>query len=123
MRFKLYLQTGTLLFVKGRASARTWGRDEGQMEFKIGSMDLLSDAREKYITSLQITFEAERMDEAVVDLLTSTLKASPGKCKLKFAMVSNEEHISVELPSKGVSISVNEQLIQALDQIPTCATH
>ncbi len=55
LKFKLYLQTGALLLVKGRASARTWGRDEGQMEFKISSIDLLSDAREKYITKLNLT--------------------------------------------------------------------
>src|SRR5690606_1671676 len=48
MKFKLYLQAGTLLLLKGRAMERTWGRDEGQLEFKISSIDLLSDAREKY---------------------------------------------------------------------------
>jgi len=52
LKYKLFLQTGALLLVKGRASARTWGRDEGQMEFKITSIDLLGDARDKYITKL-----------------------------------------------------------------------
>lgn len=118
LKYKHFLEKGTLLFLKGRATARTWGRDEGKLEFRITSMDLLSDAKEKYITSLQIRFEAERLNDMLVDQLTTTLKASPGKCRLKFSLVSNEEHITVELPSKGIAVGLNEELIHALDQIP-----
>lgn len=63
MKFKLYLQAWTLLLLKGRAMERTWGRDEGQLEFRFHNIDLLSDAREKYITKLILKMDAARVNE------------------------------------------------------------
>ena len=88
--------------MKGRASARTWGRDEGQMEFKITNIDLLSDAREKYITKLNLKLEADRVTDELARELGQLLKASPGKCKVNFQLISTAENIAVEAPSKGL---------------------
>ena len=118
LKFKHYLVPGTLLFVKARATERTWGRDEGQLELKVSQIDLLGDVREKYITALRISCEAERLNADLVELLTSTLKKNPGTCQLKLALTSTEEHFSVELPSKGLNVGVSEELINALEQIP-----
>jgi len=115
MKFKLYLQAGTLLFVKGRAAARTWGRDEGQMEFKIITMDLLSDVREKHIHKLIVKLDAERVTDNLARELGQLIKASPGKCKVVFSVKSHEENIMVEAPSKGLTVAVTEQLVRALD--------
>jgi DNA polymerase-3 subunit alpha len=117
LKFKLYLQTGALLLLKGRASARTWGRDEGQMEFKISSIDLLSDAREKYITKLNLKLEAEHVDDNLVRELGQLLKASPGKCKVTFQVISQQENMAVEAPSKGLSVALSEELIRGLDSL------
>ena len=115
LKFKLYLQTGALLFVKGRASARTWGRDEGQMEFKIGQIDLLSDVREKYFTKLNLMLEAERVNDGLARELGALLKRSPGKCRVNFQIVSHQENLAIEAPSKGLSVAVSEELIRALE--------
>lgn len=115
LKFKLYLQTGALLFVKGRASARTWGRDEGQMEFKITQIDLLSDVREKYFTKLNLKLEAERVNDLLARELGELLKRSPGKCRVNFQIVSHQENLAIEAPSKGLSVAVSEDLIRALD--------
>ncbi|MBL0034430.1 MAG: DNA polymerase III subunit alpha [Flavobacteriales bacterium] len=117
LKFKLYLQTGALLLVKGRASARTWGRDEGQMEFKISSIDLLSDAREKYITKLNLKLEAERVDDNLARELGQLLKGSPGKCKVTFQVISQQENMAVEAPSKGLSVALSEELIRGLESL------
>ncbi|MBK6627981.1 MAG: DNA polymerase III subunit alpha [Flavobacteriales bacterium] len=115
MKFKLYLQTGALLFVKGRASARTWGRDEGQMEFKVANIDLLSDVREKYFTKLNLKLEAERVNDLLARELGALLKRSPGKCRVNFQIVSHQENLAIEAPSKGLSVAVSEELIRALE--------
>ena len=118
MKFKLYLQAGTLLLVKGRASARTWGRDEGQMEFKIHSMDLLSDARDKYITKLNLKLEAERLTDSTARELGELLKASPGKSKVNFQIFSQAEGMALEAPSKSLSVNLTEEVIRGLDGMP-----
>ncbi|MBL7983078.1 MAG: DNA polymerase III subunit alpha [Flavobacteriales bacterium] len=117
MKFKLYLQTGALLLVKGRAAARTWGRDEGQMELKIHNIDLLGDAREKYITKLNLRLEAERINDSLARELGQLLKASPGKCRVNFQIVSPVENMAIEAPSKGLSVAVSEELIRSLDAL------
>ncbi|MBS1582135.1 MAG: DNA polymerase III subunit alpha [Bacteroidetes bacterium] len=115
MKFKLYLQTGTLLLLKGRAMERTWGRDEGQLEFKIANIDLLGDAREKYITKLSLRLDAERVSDDLGRELAELLRANPGKCKVTVAVYSAAENLSVEAASKGLGISVTEALTQRLD--------
>jgi DNA polymerase-3 subunit alpha len=117
LKFKLYLQTGALLFAKGRASARTWGRDEGQMEFKISTIDLLSDAREKYFTKLNLKLEAERVTDTLARDLGQLLKASPGTCKVTFQLVSHHENLALEAPSKGLSVAMSEDLLLAIEAL------
>ncbi len=115
MKYKLYMQQGALLLLKGRASARTWGRDEGQMEFKISSIDLLGDAREKYITKLILKLDAERVTDELAKDLGQLLKASPGSCKVNVQIVSQADELAVEAPSKGYSVAVTEELVRGLD--------
>ena len=118
MKFKLYLQTGALLLVKGKAMARTWGRDEGQMELKVYNIDLLGDAREKYITKLNLKLDADRVDDALARELGQLLKASPGKCRVSIQLVSEQEKMALEAPTKGISVAVSEDLIRSLDGLP-----
>jgi len=118
LKYKLYLQAGTLLFVKGRASERTWGRDEGQLEFKISSMDLLSDVREKYFTKLNLRIEAERVSEDMTRELASLLKEHPGKCKVNVSLFSAAENVNVELNVKGATVAVTEGLMDRLGALP-----
>ncbi len=115
MKYKLYLQQGALLLVKGRAAARTWGRDEGQMEFRVIHMDLLSDAREKYITKLNLKLDAERVTDELAKDLGQLLKASPGTCKVNVQIVSQADELAVEAPSKVFSVAVTEELVRGLD--------
>ncbi|HEY0978133.1 MAG TPA: DNA polymerase III subunit alpha [Flavobacteriales bacterium] len=117
MKFKLYLQTGALLLMKGKATARTWGRDEGQMELKVYNIDLLGDARDKYITKLNLKVDASRVDEASIRGLTDVLKASPGKCKVSVAVYSSPDNISVESTSKALNVSITEELTQRLNEM------
>lgn len=117
LKFKLYLVPGTLLLMKGRASMRTWGRDEGQMEFKLTSIDLLSDARDKYITKVNLKVEAERMTDTIAQELGTLLKASPGKCAVNLQVVSKHDNIAIEAPSKSLSVTVTEELVRGLDGI------
>ncbi|MBL8002135.1 MAG: DNA polymerase III subunit alpha, partial [Flavobacteriales bacterium] len=117
LKFKLYLQTGALLFVKGRASARTWGRDEGQMEFKIGQIDLLSDVRDKYFTKLSLKLDAERVNDNLTRDLGRLLRSSPGLCKVNVQVVSTTQNMAIEAPSKGIGVAITEDLIRGIEAL------
>ncbi len=115
LKFSLYMVPGTLLLLKGRAAARTWGRDEGQMEFKINHIDLLSDVREKYITKLNLKLDAERVTDDLAHELEALLKASPGKCKVLVQLINLSEGVSVEASTTGLNVVVSEELVRGLD--------
>ncbi|HMN06743.1 MAG TPA: DNA polymerase III subunit alpha [Flavobacteriales bacterium] len=117
MKFKLYLQTGTLLLLKGRASERTWGRDEGQLEFKISGIDLLADAKEKYITKLVVQLDAARVSEELARELAEILTANEGSCQVLVSMMDMDEKLKVEAPSKGKRVSITNELTSRLDSL------
>ena len=118
LKFKLYLVPGTLLLMKGRASMRTWGRDEGQMEFKLTNIDLLSDARDKYITKINLKIEAERMTESIARELAELFKASPGKCTVNLQLLSKAgQHRHRSFRARVSNVTVTEELVRGLDGI------
>ncbi|MBS1570299.1 MAG: DNA polymerase III subunit alpha, partial [Bacteroidetes bacterium] len=117
LKYKVYLQAGTLLLLKGRATERTWGRDEGQLEFKIGSMDLLSDAREKYITKLILKLEAGRVSQELSRELAGILASNQGKCKVVVSLIDTEEKLHVDATSKLHSVSITSALTGQLDRL------
>lgn len=115
MKFKLYLESGTLLLVKGRVVARSWGRDEGQPEFKISSIDLLADAREKYISRLVVRLDASRVDEGLTRELAEILASNRGSCQVLVALTDPEEQLSLEVASKANKVNVTPDLVARLD--------
>ncbi|MCO6482623.1 MAG: DNA polymerase III subunit alpha [Flavobacteriales bacterium] len=117
MKFKLYLESGTLLLVKGRVAARTWGRDEGQPEFKISSIDLLADAREKYISRLVVRLDASRVDEGLTRELAEILASNRGSCQVLVALTDPEEQLSLEVASKANKVNVTPDLVARLDSL------
>jgi len=117
MKFKIYLEAGILLLVKGRAMERTWGRDEGQLEFKISSIDLLANAREKYITKLVVKLDAARVDEQLNNDLAAILNAHKGNCKVLISLVDNQDHLQVEAVSKTKQVNITTELADRLDTL------
>jgi DNA polymerase-3 subunit alpha len=117
LKYKIYLQSGTLLLLKGRAMARTWGRDEGQAEFKISSIDLLSDARDKYITRLVLKVESKNVNPPFRQDLSAILASSPGKCKLVVAVFDRDENLLVEAASRSRGVQISQELTDQLDRL------
>ena len=117
LKFRHFVVEGTLLFVKARVEERTWGNDAGKLELKVVSIDLLQDVREKHISRINIKFEADKFGGAQLEQLSELLLANPGKCQLSLTLFSREENLTLDVPSKGLQIDINDPLIQELDRI------
>ncbi len=118
LKFKVYLAQGTLLYVKARAAERTWGRDEGQLELKVMNIDVLSDAREKYVQKIHLAVDADKVNDELIERLSSTLRSSPGRSKVNFRLQSVGENLRVDAASGSVTVSVTNELVQALEALP-----
>lgn len=117
MKFKLYLQQGVLLLMRARVSERTWGRDEGQPELKITSLDLLADAREKYITKLVVQMNAASVNEQLAQELVQILNDNQGSCSVLFSLMDAEEQLQVDAPSKAHKVNITPELTDKLDAL------
>ncbi|MCO5273921.1 MAG: DNA polymerase III subunit alpha [Flavobacteriales bacterium] len=117
VKFGMYLQTGILLLVKGRTEKRTWGRDEGQVEFKIASIDLLSDAREKYLTKLTVQIEAARVNAQLSQELAEIFSLNTGNCRVIVSLLDREEQFHVDVPCKTKQINMTADLANRLDAL------
>lgn len=115
MKYKLYLQAGTLLLMRGRVMPRTWGRDEGQLEFKFSSMDLLADAREKYLTKLTVRLDAARVNDELTKELAGILASSQGKCQVLVTLMDRENELIVEAASRRNQVSLDAELVARLN--------
>ena len=85
------------------------------MEFKITSMELLGDVREKYMNKLTLKVESERVTDELIRDLGLLIKANPGKCKVNLQLVSQAENMAVDLPSRSLSAGITEDLVSGLD--------
>ena len=117
VKFGMYLQTGILLLIKGRTEKRTWGRDEGQVEFKISGIDLLADAKEKYLTKLTVQIDAARVNAELSHELAEIFSLNTGNCKVIVSLVDREEQIHVDVPCKAKQVNMTADLASRLDAL------
>ncbi len=71
LNYKKYLETGYYLYIKGRVENR-WGKED-DFEFKISSIEMLTDVREKYIKNISIEVDLEPIVLAQITQLVNQI--------------------------------------------------
>ncbi|WP_316837983.1 DNA polymerase III subunit alpha [Pedobacter nutrimenti] len=117
IKFKQFLTDGYFLQIRGRVGERF--RKEGDWEFKITSIALLSDLRDKLAKSLTIQIPIEGINAAFLSSIHEIIednKASTDQqnCKLNFAVYDREQNIQLDLPSKSLKINPNNHFLEQL---------
>ncbi len=119
LKFRHFLVQGTFLFVKGRVRERKYR--EGEFEFNIQSVELLSDIRSKMAKSITINMALSNLDEETLEKLTEILNANKGhgSCSVKFEVIDHAEKAVIELPSRSLKVDVTNELIGSLEEMQT----
>lgn len=115
IKFKGYLTQGWFLFVKGRVQPRRFG---DELEFKISSIDLLSDVREKYSESIVFEVMAEEVTESSINWLRDLSKQKKGDCKVKVRIIDQTNQDIITLQSRSLKIFPAAELIKEIDNHP-----
>lgn len=120
LKFKPFLTTGYFIYVKGRVQERF--NQPGNWEFKIQTVQLLSDLRDKMTRSLTIQVPLSVISDEFVDRIVRLIEEnakneSPKNCVLKFNVIDRDDNISVELQSKRVRVNPSNELLEALMMI------
>ncbi|MES2139458.1 MAG: DNA polymerase III subunit alpha [Bacteroidota bacterium] len=115
VKFRPYMVTGLFLYVKGKIAERF--RNSGNFEFKVNTMQLLSELRDKLAKSLTVSVPINDVSDEFIakfnDILTTNLEAQPRNCTLKFK-VFDEENVAVLLPAKKIKLNPNNDLLDLL---------
>lgn len=117
IKFKSFLTEGYFLQIKGRVGER-FGK-AGDWEFKVGSISLLSDLRDKLAKCITIQVPLDKVDDVLMEeiqILVEDNKASTEhqNCALNFMVFDQEKNIKVELPSKSIKINPTNKFLEQL---------
>ncbi|MES2396556.1 MAG: DNA polymerase III subunit alpha, partial [Bacteroidota bacterium] len=115
VKFRPYMVTGLFLYVKGKIAERY--RNSGNFEFKVNTIQLLSELRDKLAKSLTVSVPIKDVSDEFItkfnEILTTNIEAQPRNCTLKFK-VFDEENVAVLLPAKKIKLNPNNDLLDLL---------
>ncbi|MDF2436577.1 MAG: polymerase subunit alpha [Bacteroidota bacterium] len=116
VKFKQYMVNGLFLFIRGKVSERY--RGSGNFEFKVSTIQLLSELRDKLARSITIQVPLRSLNDEFIsvvnNIITENAKVESRQCTLRFKIVDQEENITVELPSKRIKVSPNNEFLGML---------
>lgn len=116
IRFKEFMVDGWFLFLKGVVVTKQWG--DQRPEFKINSIQLLSEIREKLSKSILVNIKPKFISLDMVNQIEEILEQHPGKCSFKVNLIEESENITVDLLSRKFMVSPNDELLNSLKDIP-----
>ncbi len=119
VKFKQFLTDGYFLQIRGRVGERF--KKEGDWEFKITAIDLLSELRDKLTKSITIQLPIELVTDNFMEKIDEILTQNKTEnerhnCKLNFAVYDKEKGILLELPSNSLKINPNNNFLAQLNK-------
>jgi DNA polymerase-3 subunit alpha len=115
VKFSAYIQTGHFLFVKGKIQNR-W-KSEDQFEFKITSMQLLSEVREKLTKEIRLQLDLDLLDGLLVSKLNEAVQAYPGNCALTVSVLDNLTRTEVKLQSRTHRVAPTNEFFKLIESM------
>jgi len=114
LKFKEYLMQDWYLFITGRVEKQKWG--EQRLEFKIQTIELLNDLRDKRSKGFEVYVNLDELDYDFVDGLETLCSENKGDCTLTIKIVDREENTNVELLSRKYKINPSNEMINKMNQ-------
>ena len=120
LKFKMWLNIGEFIFIKGKLQDRY--KQPGNVEFKISSIQLLADMREKMIKNLTLKLPVDKLSTTWINNLISAVNRSnhdkPGTCILKFKIYDPANpKLNIDLPSKKYRVNPENELLDQLEKM------
>ena len=111
--FRRYLYEGYYLLVRGRVQERTYNPNE--LECRINSMMMLSEAQEPLIRELTIALPVAELTEDIVSQLKETINENRGNVTLRVKVLDPQADVAVNLYSKTLKVGMTLGMVRFLD--------
>ncbi|MGN0048406.1 MAG: DNA polymerase III subunit alpha [Bacteroides sp.] len=116
VNYQGYLGERTFLYIHAKCQPRQWKPDE--LELKITGIELLPDVKEKLIEKITIFLPLSALNKALVSDLSELVKRHPGNTELYFRLQDQEDHITLDMVSRPLKLSVGRELISYINEHP-----
>jgi DNA polymerase-3 subunit alpha len=115
LKYKHLISIGQMLFLKGMMKPRF--NSEDQFEFKVNSMTLLADVREKMLTSVLVNIKTEKVQQQFVQEFFQLLDHSKGNALLKLNIIDEKQKIVVLAASRRFKINFDNDTMKRFDEL------
>ncbi len=113
--YRKFMEIGYSLYIKGRVQTR-WNKDD-DFEFKISGIEMLNEARDKYVSKMMIHLNAETITAHTTEQITQLAKKYPGKCNLYVNLTDKQKSMAIKMLSTKVKISPQNEVLAVFDQL------
>ncbi len=114
MKFKHLMAQGVFVYITGRAQKR---RHDDALEFRISTMELLPELREKLSRYLMLEVESSELTNENSSELHKILKQHKGKCLLRMVIKDAKTGAAVKMPSRTMKVSVDNEVINKVKSL------
>jgi DNA polymerase-3 subunit alpha len=102
---------GMYLLIRGKVEQRQFGN---ALDFRIKSISLLQDERNKMIDRLNISLPVEELNGMLIADLSKYLSETKGNTKLYFCVTDESRNVTLNLFSKNTGVLVTQKLLDSL---------
>ena len=114
INFKAYLTTGWLLHLSGKVKKRFYNDD---LEFKISSIDLLSELIDKEIRDVIFKVDIGDISEQLVNDVVHIVSEHKGKHSLIFNVVDHLNKYKVDLLSRKMKVNLDREFLERIGEL------
>jgi DNA polymerase-3 subunit alpha len=114
INFKAYLTTGWLLHLSGKVKKRFYNDD---LEFKISSIDLLSELIDKEIRDVILKVDIGDISEQLVNDVVHIVSEHKGKHSLIFNVVDHLNKYKVDLLSRKMKVNLDREFLERIGEL------
>ena len=111
MQFKSFFTVGYAILIKGKVQPRYNNPDE--MEFKIQSIELLNDVKDKMLNSITLKIPINELNSSLVGSIKE-IAEKKGTCPLKFQFFDPKSKVSIRMGSRTYKVKIDNDLISKL---------
>jgi DNA polymerase-3 subunit alpha len=118
LNFKNYFTKDYYLLIRGKIQTNPWKKDNPELELKIQQIKMLTELKEGYFKKFLIRLPIEKINDTIIDELEAFTTQDKNGLQLRFKVFDRETKTSVDLFSRSKKITLDDNLINYLDNIP-----
>ena len=112
VNFSKYAREGLSIYIQAKVQPKRFRSEE--LEVKIGSINLLSEMKDRLVKKITLQIPLSELDDTVVTELSALIKNNSGNSLLYFNIIGEESFKNIQLFSRSIKIQVNKQFIDSL---------